>query len=297
VTIEASLPEPISADARDLPAAVAAALAAPAPGTELRIDAAGYRWFAWTWGDPANPPLVLVHGVTSDADTFWRIAPALAASGRRVVAVDLPGHGRTTGWTGRHHFADTAVDLVAFLAAAAADGPELAILGHSWGAMVVAQLPAAGLRPARLILLDPPVMAKAEFEALAADPEEQPMPDVETALGQLRRAHPEWTEGDVLAKAAGLLRFTPRAALAVVLRNGDWDAGVAGLSAPASAGVSRWVIRGERAAGSYIPETFVPRLAAAVGPDHVLTIRAGAHSPQRMHPEATIVAILRALTG
>jgi hypothetical protein len=39
----------------------------------------------------------------------------------------------------------------------------------------------------------------------------------------------------------------------------------------------------------------VPKLEAALGRDHVITIREAPHSPQRTHPEATLVALLRAL--
>ncbi|MGH2816717.1 MAG: alpha/beta hydrolase, partial [Actinomycetota bacterium] len=48
------------------------------------------------WGDgadPSRPLTVLVHGVTSSSRTWWRVGPALAERGFRVLAVDLRGHG------------------------------------------------------------------------------------------------------------------------------------------------------------------------------------------------------------
>ena len=72
------------------------------------VDAAGYTWHMVEWGEPTDPPLLLVHGVTSSSETFWQVGPTLAASGLSVVAVDLPGHGRTGGWRGRHRFIETA---------------------------------------------------------------------------------------------------------------------------------------------------------------------------------------------
>ncbi|RII97423.1 alpha/beta fold hydrolase, partial [Clavibacter michiganensis subsp. insidiosus] len=36
---------------------------------------------------------VLLHGLMGSAESWWRIAPLLAARGYRVLAVDLPGHG------------------------------------------------------------------------------------------------------------------------------------------------------------------------------------------------------------
>jgi len=45
--------------------------------------------------DAAKPPLVLVHPWAGDALTWEAIAPAFEAD-RRVIRVDLPGHGRST---------------------------------------------------------------------------------------------------------------------------------------------------------------------------------------------------------
>jgi pimeloyl-ACP methyl ester carboxylesterase len=289
--------ERIRATASDLPAAVALALANPTTGERGSVDVDGLAWATLRWGDPDAPPLLLVHGVTSDSDTFWRIGPAISASGRYVTAVDLPGHGRTRGWSGRHRFAETAADLAAFVRAAGLDRADLVVLGHSWGGMVVAGLPAAGLRPATLILLDPPAMPRAGMELMTRDPNERHYDDLGEAIRAIRASYPGWTEGDVLAKAAGLHWFEVEAARAVLLDNGDWDAGLAALADPAAAGVPVWYIRGEFAHGSLIPEAAIPALAMRAGAGHVLTIAEGPHSPQRTHPEATLVAILGAIAG
>jgi len=284
-----------AATAADLPATVAAALAQPVPGRERIVDSAGYAWRALEWGEAADPPLILVHGVTSNAETFWRAAPAVAAAGRNVLAVDLPGHGRTGGWRGRHRFAETAADVAAFARAAGIDRPGLALLGHSWGGMVVAAMPAAGLRPDRVILLDPPVLRLAGLEDMTRDPLELPYPSLDAAVAAVAAANPGWSDGDVRAKALGLAQFDPEAVLAVLLTNGDWDGGLASLADPAAAGIATWLIRGEPAAGSYVPDAALPAFEDRIGRDHVITIADGPHSPQRTHPEATILAILRAL--
>jgi pimeloyl-ACP methyl ester carboxylesterase len=44
-------------------------------------------------GDPASPPVVLVHGLGCSAYTFHRNMPALSEAGFRAIAVDLKGHG------------------------------------------------------------------------------------------------------------------------------------------------------------------------------------------------------------
>ena len=90
-------PQPgrLTATAADLPPAVAAALAQPAGGEPGWVDADDTHWATVTWGNPADPPVLLVHGVTSNAGIWWRTAPAIAAAGWHVIAVDMPGHGQT----------------------------------------------------------------------------------------------------------------------------------------------------------------------------------------------------------
>jgi N-formylmaleamate deformylase len=285
----------LQATAAGLPPAVAAAITVPAPGRERSVAAAGYAWRALQWGDPTAAPVLLVHGVTSNAETFWRVGPAVAAAGRDVLAVDLPAHGRTGGWRGRHRFAETAADLADFAWAAGLVRPGLAILGHSWGAMVGASLPAAGLRPDRLVLLDPPVLGLAGLELMTRDPLERPFTDIDVAIRIVGAANQGWSEGDVRAKALGLTQFDAAAVLAVLLENGDWDGGQGSLADPAAAGIPTWVIRGEPEAGCLVPDAAVPAFEALVGRDHVITIAGAPHSPQRTHPEATVRAILAAI--
>jgi pimeloyl-ACP methyl ester carboxylesterase len=287
----------LTATAADLPSNVAAALADPPAGTPADVDVDGATWPALSWGVPGDPPLLLVHGVTSNAGIWWRVGPALAASGRRVIAVDMPGHGRSPLRDVSHRFIDTAASLAACIRAAGLDAPELAIVGHSWGGMVTAHLPIAGIRPATLVLLDPPVLTLGRLEALTQQPTERDYATLAEATAAVRAANPSWSDGDVAAKAQALTEFTPRLVLDVLLQNGDWDGGLAALRDERAAGIPVWLIRGDWDAGGFIPDFKVPEIEAQLGEDHVVTIAGGPHSPQRTHPEATVLAILRALGG
>jgi len=281
----------------DLPPVVAVALAAPEPGTAGMVEVAGVGWPILTWGRTGDPPLLLVHGVTSNAGIWWRVAPALAAAGRRVVAVDMPGHGRADHRQRSHSFADTAAELAAFIRAAGLDRPDLAVVGHSWGGMVSAHLPAAGLAPAKLILLDPPVLTHARMVALTEQPTERTYDTIEAATTAVRAANPGWSDGDVAAKARALTEFDADFVLAVLRGNGDWDGGMAALRHANAARSSVWLIRGEFPTGGFIPDFKVAAIERQLGADHVITIAGGPHSPQRTHPEATVLALLRALAG
>jgi pimeloyl-ACP methyl ester carboxylesterase len=292
-----SFPPPIAATSADLPSAVGAALdATPSdPGRRQTTHAAGIPFSSITWGAPDGRPLVLVHGVTSSARVWWRVGPALAATGRRVVAVDLPGHGLTGHWQGHHRFRDNAADVAAWVRAAALDVPELQVVGHSWGAMTVAALPRAGIRPASLVLLDPPAIPYASISALASDPSEVPYPDIQTGMIALSRENPAWTPEDVRAKAEALVQLDAAAARSVLVDNGDWDGGLLDLSDPAADGIELWIVRGEVASGGLVPDETLPAFAARVGPTHILTLADGPHAPQRVNPAALTVALLRAL--
>jgi len=190
-----------------------------------------------------------------------------------------------------------------FIAASTASAPVQAgrrstrgIRGVAKGAAVVASLPAAGIRPRALILLDPPYLALDGMVAMTRDPIEHRYDSVEEALANLQAANLGWTDGDLEAKALALTRFDPEAASAVLSRNGDWDAGLAALSHPNAARIPVWILRGEPRSGCLIPDEVVPALAARVGADHVLTIEHASHSPMRTRdPAAVTLAILQAL--
>jgi pimeloyl-ACP methyl ester carboxylesterase len=115
-----------------------------------------------TWGDgddPGRPLAVLVHGVTSSSRTWWRVGPALAERGYRVLAVDLRGHGASPPAAAGLVTADLAADVAETLdAVRVGEGPAVELLvGHSLGALVALELVAA--RPGlarRLLLEDPP---------------------------------------------------------------------------------------------------------------------------------------------
>ena len=214
-----------------------------------------------------------------------------------MTAPDLPGHGLTGHWLGHHRFRDNAADVAAWIRAAGLDVPGLQVVGHSWGGMTAAALPLAGIRPATLVLLDPPTIPHAVISMMASDPSQRPYPDLESAVAGLAAANPTWPAGDVEAKADALVRLDANAALAVLLDNGDWDGGLADLSEPAADGLDIWLVRGDPAAGGYVPDAVLPAFAARIGDDHMLTLAGAPHAPQRTHPEATTAALLEALAG
>ena len=126
----------------------------PGGPRERVIELPGLRLAAQTWGDPALPPLLALHGWLDNVGSFAQLAPRLARQ-RHVIALDLPGHGRSGQLpAGAHyHFVDY-VDAVL----AAADALGLAhfdLLGHSLGGAVASLVAvAAPERVDRLALIE-----------------------------------------------------------------------------------------------------------------------------------------------
>jgi pimeloyl-ACP methyl ester carboxylesterase len=280
----------------DLPASVAAVLDEPPEARMTSVEAAGICFTTRTWGNPEDAPLLLLHGVTASSLIWWRVGPALAVGlRRRVLAVDQAGHGRTGNWIGHHRFRDNANDIAAFAAAAGIVSPDLRVVGHSWGAMTAAALPAAGLRPEVIVLLDPPAIPLAEIASMLDDPIEGHHDHLEEAVAALARIHPTWSWGDIAAKAEALTQFDETAVRAVLTENGDWDGGLADVADPAAAGVAFRLVRGEPEFGGLVPVATAEAMAERLGPERVVTIAGGTHSPMRTRLEATVLALLRAL--
>jgi pimeloyl-ACP methyl ester carboxylesterase len=274
-----------------------AALAAPRPPEELTVAAANIPFHALAWGDPGAPPIVLMHGVASNARGWWRIGPAIAAAGYRVIAPDLPGHGLTGHWQGHVAFRENAADLAAFSDAAVGgvDAGLVRVIGHSWGAMTAATFPAVGYLPRRLVLVDPPTIPLAVIALMLEDPAERRYDDLETALTSVGSLNQTWAYGDVFAKAEALTQADEPAVRAILTENGDWDGGLGGLSDPGARDVPTRLIRGDPAAGGLVPDAALPAFVARLGEEQVTTIAGGPHSPHRTKPEETTRALLRAL--
>jgi pimeloyl-ACP methyl ester carboxylesterase len=108
------------------------------PGFEERLaEVRGMRLRAYVGGPEAGEPLVLVHGLGGAAANWTLLAPELART-RRVLAVDLPGHGRSDPLPAAPNlapYADRVAELVDREGFAGAD-----LVGHSLGGLISLRL-------------------------------------------------------------------------------------------------------------------------------------------------------------
>jgi pimeloyl-ACP methyl ester carboxylesterase len=125
------------------------------PAGFVVVSDTGDRIHFLDWGGDGRPGVVLIHGLSN---TAWAWAPVARrlAEGRRVVAMDLRGHGLSDAPTGRYEPEVLAADVIAVGegSGALADGG-VVLAGHGFGGIVAAWAAAAlGERCRRLVLVD-----------------------------------------------------------------------------------------------------------------------------------------------
>ncbi len=121
--------------------------------TEISLPATGLQLAARVWGPEDRPRVLALHGWLDNAGSFDGLAPLLPDA--RIVAVDLPGHGRS-----EHRAADAQqhfIDYLPFVSDAldALGWDRAHLMGHSMGGGVCAMF--AGAQPdrvERLVLLE-----------------------------------------------------------------------------------------------------------------------------------------------
>ena len=126
-------------------------LAEPLHEAEDReIDTPAGPVMAWRLG--SGPAALLVHGWEDDNALWGRMIERLLMNRRAVVVLDLPGH----GWSQAElEGPDAAAEAVR--AVADAFGPIEAVIGHSFGCVVLAQAMAQGLGATHAVLIASPI--------------------------------------------------------------------------------------------------------------------------------------------
>ncbi len=126
-----------------------------------RAYAARMRLNVHRFGPEDAPPLLAIHGVTSHGMRFRSLADEQLPD-RRVLAVDLRGHGRS-GWLPPWNVPTHLDDLRETMDAEGLEGP-VDVMGHSFGGLLtLAMLAASPERIRRAVLLDPAIALPAAY--------------------------------------------------------------------------------------------------------------------------------------
>ena len=108
----------------------------------MQLDVHGHATFCYTGGkafNPALPTAVFIHGVLNDHSVWILQTRYLAHHGWNVLAIDLPGHGKSGG------DAPASVEGAALSVAALLDAAgvhKAALIGHSWGSLIALEIAA-----------------------------------------------------------------------------------------------------------------------------------------------------------
>jgi pimeloyl-ACP methyl ester carboxylesterase len=109
------------------------------------------------WGSlTIERPVLLLHGLASNARIWELAAPRLAQAGLRPLAWDGRGHGLSDAPDGDYGFDTYLRDLSAFIETCGLERPLL--VGHSWGGLLAldyaARRPVGPRAPAGIVLVD-----------------------------------------------------------------------------------------------------------------------------------------------
>jgi pimeloyl-ACP methyl ester carboxylesterase len=111
----------------------------------MYITVNSQKIYAYTGGkafDAAKPTLVFIHGVLNDHSVWILQTRYFAHHGYNVLAIDLPGHGKSEGRCPLS--VEAAADVILALLKSAGL-KEAALIGHSWGSLIA--LHAASIAP------------------------------------------------------------------------------------------------------------------------------------------------------
>lgn len=114
----------------------------------MKYQIQGHDLYAYTGGKAhreGQPTIVFIHGVLNDHSVWILQSRYLAHHGWNVLAIDLPGHGKSAGSCPRS--VEEAADFVLALLDELGI-QQAALAGHSWGSLIA--LHAASLAPQRV---------------------------------------------------------------------------------------------------------------------------------------------------
>lgn len=161
-----------------------------------------------TWGDPANEPLIFVHGIR-DHNRTWDLILSEFADDYFIIAPDLRGHGESEWVNGSgYHYLDYVYDLFQLINQLGLH--QVTLIGHSLGGAIVTLF--AGVYPervARLIAIEGiGLWSRSQLQVPAhekirgwvdanqqlASRRPRRYPDLDTAAVRMQEANPQLAE-------------------------------------------------------------------------------------------------------
>ncbi|MBK5266604.1 MAG: alpha/beta hydrolase [Acidimicrobiia bacterium] len=212
--------------------------------------------------------VLLIHGLGSNSEGWWRVGPSLVQAGFQVTAPDLRGHG------GSAHIDDYS------LAAYAADVAELGddwdvVIGHSLGGSIAVTLfdqnPRFGKR---LVLLDPALVVLSPEIAIDMFTAAYQAP---LTAARVSADNPTWHLEDARIKAQALQQSSLSVTQQTIWHNPDWNL----VSITSKLAVPTLLVGSDPALGSLVPPALGQGLADLNGLIRFVTVPESSHSMHR----------------
>ncbi len=182
------------------------------------------------WGD-GQQHVVMLHGITSSARTWWRVAPVIANLGYTVTAFDMPGHGESN-LISAHDIPSIAQHIADAITSLGITTPS--IVGHSWGGATAIHL-ASMIPVTGVTLVDPAIQMNPTHGASVVERYAEGVGDApHQTTGWLTARHKLWHRCDVVWKAEALAQCRREAVDGLFINSGTWDLTeqITALSAP-----------------------------------------------------------------
>lgn len=258
----------------------------------MELGRDGRTVFAATGGadfEPKRPVVVFLHGAGMDHSVWTLQARYFAHHGRSVLALDLPGHGRSHGPAPAsiEAYADWLADLIA-----AAGVERAALVGHSMGALIALETAAqAPERVRALALLGVAARMPVHPDLLAAAERGDPAAiELITAWAYGKPAHLGGHKAPGLWMLGGGRRLLERSRAGVLandLRACDGYGGALAAAARVSAATLFLLGALDRMTP---PKAAEPLLAALRGAKSI-TLQGAGHMMMVESPDATLAAL------
>lgn len=230
------------------------------------------------WGAGGRQRALLLHGLSSSANTWWRVAGALAGAGYHVTAPDLRGHG------------DAPHTISYRLSGYAADLWRLGqdwdlVVGHSLGGTLAALTCARAGFAERVVLLDPVIIVPDDRfdDLLAAQLAE--LGDDEAACAE---RNPRWHHEDVALKTRAVRQTSRFVVERTLVDNRPWWY----LDLLANVGVPTALLCADPAYGALFDATIGDEVARRNARITTRIVSGAGHSVHRDAPDAVIDVLL-----